>query len=63
MISGMTLRPERSQIKVRFDILSEEKQSEILGMAEAFAYVQQDEKGREQTTGDRLPEVQTKSVC
>jgi hypothetical protein len=56
------MRPERSQMKVRFDILSEEKQSEILGMAEAFAYVQQDEKGREQTTGDRLPEVQAKSA-
>jgi hypothetical protein len=58
MVHGMTLRPERAQMKVSFDILSEEKQSEILGMAEAFTYAQKDEERWEKTTGDRLPEGQ-----
>jgi hypothetical protein len=58
MIYGMTLRPERAQMKVSFDILSEEKQSEILGMAEAFAYAQEDEKSWEKASMDRLPEGQ-----
>jgi hypothetical protein len=62
MVHGMTIRPERAQMKARFDILPEEKQSEILGMAEAFAYVQKDEESWEQVTRDRVPEIQVKNA-